>query len=158
MEKEQNSLTVPSDIKSRVSFQQYDTALQLNIFHIADEIEVSEWIHQNRKAEARGVSRDAKQPSTSVYLLQFEKCINWDERQKRKKRQHCDIPEKDPYNLCEDRLCSHFVLLTPSIISSHLFQMLWLYWKNYTVTYLSCDCDCDYECAGWWQHPASASC
>ncbi len=76
MEKECNRLTVLSDIKSRVSFQQYDTALQLNIFHVAVEIGVSEWIHQNRKAEAGSGSRDAKQPSTSVYLLQFEKCIN----------------------------------------------------------------------------------
>lgn len=73
----------------------------------------------------------------------------------KEKRHHSNIPDKDSSNLCEDRLCSHFVLLTPSIISSHLFQMLWLYWHNYTATYLSCYRD--YDCAGWW-HTAPGIC
>lgn len=63
--------------------------------------------------------------------------------------------KKDPCNLYEDRLCSHFVHLTPSLISSHYSRCCDCIDTSNTASYLSCDCD--YDCAGWWQHLASAS-
>lgn len=64
----------------------------------------NKWIHQRRKAEAEIVSRDTKRYSASVRVLL--------------------IVAKDWWRKT-GRLCSHFVLLTPS--ASHLFQMLSLY-------------------------------
>lgn len=73
---------------------------------------------------------------SNIQLLYICYCLCDLSKNSQEKAHRSNIPDK-----LKDRLCIHFVLLTPSVISSHLFQMLRLHWHNYTTTYLSCGCD-----------------